>query len=92
MQSTEMDTSNGHGKPAVEIIVNTREFEWAEKEISYSEVYNLAFPSEPLADGDLARIEYSRGHGSGGNGKLTPGESVKVKKDMVFDVYVTVRS
>jgi hypothetical protein len=88
-----MGHSNGHGKPAVKIIVNTRELKWAEKEISYIQVYDLAFPNEPLGDGDVARIEYSRGHGgNGGNGKLTPGESVKVKSDMVFDVYVTVRS
>lgn len=92
MQNSETDQSDGHGKPGVTIIVNTREFKWAEKEISYSQVYDLAFPSEPLGDGDVARIEYSRGHGSGGNGKLTPGKSVKVKSGMVFDVYVTVRS
>jgi len=92
MQILETDQSHGHGKPVVTIIVNTREFKWTEKEISYLQVYDLAFPSEPLADGDVARIEYSRGHGGGGNGKLTPGESVKVKPDMVFDVYVTVRS
>lgn len=92
MESPEMDQSKGHGKPAVTIIVNTREFKWAEKEISYIQVYDLAFPNEPLGDGDVARIEYSRGHGHGGNGKLIPGESVKVKSDMVFDVYVTVRS
>jgi hypothetical protein len=92
MESPDLDQSHGHGKPAVKIIVNTREFEWVEKEISYLQVYDLAFPNEPLAEGDVARIEYSRGHGGGGNGKLTPGESVKVKPEMVFDVYVTVRS
>ena len=84
--------SNGHGKPAVTIYVNTHEFEWEKKEISYEEVYNLAFPNDPLNDGDVARIEYSRGHNGGGGGSLLPGKSVNVKKDMVFDVYVTVRS
>lgn len=92
MQNSEADESRSHGKPAATIFVNTRELNWAEKEIGYQEVYDLAFPSEPLVDGDLARIEYSRGHGGGGSGKLMPGESVKVKSKMVFDVYVTVRS
>lgn len=86
------DQSKGHGKPPVTIFVNTREFQWAETEISYDQVYNLAFPNEPLNDGDLARIEYSRGHNGGGAGTLHPGETVNVKVNMVFDVYVTVRS
>lgn len=80
------------GKPAVTIYVNTRELAWVEKEISYEQVYALAFPNDPLNDGDVARIEYSRGHNGGGAGALQPGKSVRVKKGMVFDVYVTVRS
>lgn len=84
--------SNGRGKPATTIYVNTRAFEWSEKQISYEQVYALAFPNEPLNDGDVVRIEYARGHNGGGAGSLQPGEEVNVKKDMVFDVYVTVRS
>ncbi|WP_349885569.1 multiubiquitin domain-containing protein [Microbacterium sp. WHRI 7836] len=80
------------GKPAVTIFVNTREFAWREKEISYEQVYALAFPNDPLNDGDVVRIEYSRGHNGGGAGALQPGKTVRVKKGMVFDVYVTVRS
>lgn len=80
------------GKPAVTIYVNTREVEWNAKEISYEEVYAQAYPNDPLNDGDLVRIEYSRGHNGGGAGALQPGETVRVKKGMVFDVYVTVRS
>lgn len=82
----------GHGKRAVTIFVNTREFQWDEKEISYEQVYNLAFPNEPLNDGDVARVEYSRGHNGGGAGSLQPSTNVNVKVNMVFDVYVTVRS
>lgn len=84
--------SNNHGKPAVTIYVNTHEFEWGKKEIAYEEVYNLAFPNDPLNEGDVARVEYSRGPKGGGSGSLLPGRAINVKKDMVFDVYVTVRS
>lgn len=88
-----IDKLNQHsGRPAVTIFINTRPFEWAEKEISYEEVYDLAYPNEPLNDGDVARIEYSRGRNGGGAGTLRIGESVDVKRNMVFDVYVTVRS
>lgn len=80
------------GKPATTIYVNTREFEWDKKEISYEQAYALAFPNEPLSDGDVVRVEYSRGHNGGGAGALQPGKTVNVKKGMVFDVYVTVRS
>lgn len=87
-----LDHPQGHGRPAVAIFVNTRKFAWPEKQISYEQVYNLAFPDQPLNDGDVARVEYSRGHNGGGAGTLRPGQSVNVKPNMVFDVYVTVRS
>lgn len=90
--SLDNNTSPGHGKPPVTIVINTRSFEWVEKDISYQEVYDLGFPNEPLNDGDLARIEYSRWQNGGGAGTLRPGQKVKVKVNMVFDVYVTVRS
>lgn len=86
------NTSPGHGKPPVTIFVNTRRSQWTEREISYQQVYDLAFPNEPLTEGDLARIEFSRGSYGGGAGTLRPGGKVNVKTNMVFDVYVTVRS
>jgi hypothetical protein len=80
------------GTKVLTIIVNTRSFEWAEKEITYEQVYDLAYPGQPLGDGDTATIEYSRGpHGNGG-GSLTAGHGVHVKDGMVFDVYRTTRS
>ena len=82
----------GHGKPPVTIFVNTRKFPWTERDISYEQVYDLAFPNEPLNEGDVARIEFSRGPNGGGVGTLRPGHNVNVKTNMVFDVYVTVRS
>jgi Multiubiquitin len=81
-----------HGKKPVAIIVNTRPHEWTEKEISYAQVYDLAYPGQPLGDGDTATVEYSRGHDGHGSGSLTAGHSVKVKDGMVFDVYRTTRS
>lgn len=83
---------NDHDTKPLTIIVNTRSFEWSAKEITYEQVYDLAYPGQPLGDGDTATIEYSRGpHGNGG-GSLTAGHSVHVKEGMVFDVYRTTRS
>lgn len=80
------------GKSAATIYVNTREFEWEAKEITFEQVYALAFPNEPLNDGDVVRVEFARGQNGGGAAAMQPGDKVNVKKDMVFDVYVTVRS
>ena len=84
--------SNGHGKPPTTIIVNTRSVEWDDATISYEQLYVIAYPSQPLTDNESVRIEYSRGANGHGGGALQPGQSVKVKKGMVFDVYPTVRS
>lgn len=89
--SPDENQNGGGGKPPVTIIVNTRSYEWAAKQMTYEQVYELAFPGQPLADGEVARVEYSRGHGNGG-GSLAPNASVQVKSEMIFDVYVTIRS
>ncbi len=92
MSPNENDNVGGGGKPPVNIIINTRSFPWAEKEITYEQVYELAYPGQPLGDGDLARVEYSRGPNGSGGGSLAPRGSVHIKPNMIFDVYVTVRS
>jgi hypothetical protein len=84
--------SDDHGRKSVTLVVNTRSFEWVEQEIRYEQVYDLAYPGQPLNEGDSATVTYSRGpHGNGG-GSLTPGHSVHVKDEMVFNVYRTSRS
>jgi hypothetical protein len=73
----------------VTIIVNTRSHAWAEKEISFERVVELAFPGQPY-DPAGTTVEYSRGHGH--DKSLRPGESVRVKDGMVFDVEPANRS
>ncbi|MFI6326548.1 multiubiquitin domain-containing protein [Nonomuraea sp. NPDC050556] len=81
-----------HGRPPVSIIVNTRSHHWEHKEISFEEVVQLAYPSQPQTDQDTYTVRYSRGHDGHGSGSLTVGHSVKVKNGMVFDVVRTSRS
>lgn len=83
---------DSHDRKRVTIIVNTRQFQWTSKQISYEEVYELAYPGQPLGDGDTATVEYSRGPHGHDSGSLTPGHKVEVKDGMVFDVYRTTRS
>lgn len=73
----------------VTIIVNTRPNQWAEKQITFEQVVELAFPGQPY-DPQGTTVEYSRGHGK--DKSLRPGESVPVKDGMIFDVEPANRS
>lgn len=86
MTATEVE----HGKTkTVTIIVNTRPQPWPEKEITFEQVVELAFPGQPY-DPAGTTVEYSRGLGK--DKSLRPGESVHVKDGMVFDVEPANRS
>ena len=81
-----------HQDRTVKIIVNTRPHQWAEKTISYEEVVELAYPGQPVGEGEEVTVSFTRGHDEKHEGSLTPNPSVKVKNRMVFDVYRTSRS
>jgi hypothetical protein len=94
MTASEIETTLGHEYEAhtVTIVVNTRPHEWAAKSISYQEVVEFADPGQPVGDGEEVTVRFTRGHDEKREGSLTPGHSVKVKNNMVFDVYRTSRS
>lgn len=73
----------------VTIIVNTKPSEWTQKEITFEQVVELAFPGQPY-DPQGTTVEYGRGHGP--DKSLRPGESVQVKNGMIFDVEPANRS
>lgn len=76
-----------------EIIIDGTPYEWEKEKISYEEVVDLAYDGEP-PEGENVEITvaYHRGHGNKHEGDLAPGEKVKVKEGMVFDVTATDRS
>lgn len=80
-------------KHEITIIIDGKQHLWSEKEISYEQVVNLAYNGNPPT-GDQVQITvgYHRGHGDKPEGDLEPGQSVKVKNGMVFDVTATDRS
>jgi len=73
----------------VTIIVNTKPHPGTEKEITFEQVVDLAFPGQPY-DPQGTTVEYSRGHGP--DKSLRPGESVRVKEGMIFDAEPANRS
>ena len=91
-----MDTDNKEHEcdehERVTIIVNAREKEWCEKEISYQEVITLAFGKYTENENIEYTVAYSKGRDDDKNGTLAKGESVKVKKGMIFNVNKTDKS
>lgn len=78
---------------AVEIIIDGTPYEWEKEKISYEEVVDLTYDGQPPQGENVEiTVAFHRGHGDKDEGDLAPGEEVKVKKGMVFDVTATDRS
>jgi Multiubiquitin len=75
-----------------DIFVNTREKIVHEKEISYVQVVELAYPNVPEDPKLLYTITYSKGPAENPSGTLVKGKKVKVKNEMEFNVTPTVNS
>ena len=84
--------NDGHGDEHVTIIVvNARKKEWREKEITFEQVTKLAFEVPPYGENTLYTVTYKRGP-DGREGSMLPGDSVKVKNEMIFNVTATYKS
>lgn len=75
-----------------QIIVNGRQKTWPAREISFEEVVALAYEDPPFGENTLFSVTYRRGQGNKPEGILAPGETVKVKEGMIFDVTATDKS
>jgi hypothetical protein len=74
------------------IIINATPHEVAGKEISYAQAINLAYNNAPpTGDNFSFTVTFSRGE-HGQEGTMLPGDRVKLKPKMVFDVSATDRS
>ncbi len=76
----------------VMIFVNTEEHEVDKGDISYEELVHIAFPDSDNDPDKMFTISYRRGPSANDQGSLAPGQSVKVKNKMIFDVTPTTRS
>lgn len=93
MPTETLDAKAKKPQKPTEIIIDGTPYEWKKEKISYEEVVDLAYDGEP-PEGENVEITvaYHRGHGNKPEGDLAPGEKVKVKEGMVFDVTATDRS
>ena len=87
-----VNAKDGHDAKVTEIVVNGQKKEFAGNEISYREVVELAFENPWGNPNIIYTVTYTRGHDDKPQGTLVDGQSVKVKKGMVFNVTRTDKS
>ena len=74
------------------ITVNGRQKVVTEKELSFEQIVALAFDNPPTGPNIVFTITYRRGEGNKPEGTLLPGEKVKIKDGMIFNVTATDKS
>ena len=85
------DHNNHHDKD-ITIVVNGREKTVTGKELTFAQLVALAFDTPPTGENIVFTITYRRGHGDKPEGSLVEGETVKIKKGMIFNVTATDKS
>lgn len=87
-----MTNNDKDKKKTVIIIVNGREHEVEKDDLSYEEVVNLAFNNNPPQGEFICiTVTYSKGE-HGKKGTMLPGDTVKAKDGMIFNVTATDKS
>jgi len=81
-----------HEHKSITIHVNGTAHEWPKGEITYAEVVTLEVPDFDKHPEITYSVKYRNGHGGKPEGTLAPGESVKVKEGMIFNVSETGQS
>ncbi|MBN8911050.1 MAG: multiubiquitin domain-containing protein [Rhizobiales bacterium] len=76
----------------ITIVVNGREKTVTGKELSFAQLVALAFDTPPTGENIVFTITYRRGQGEKPEGSLVEGETVKIKKGMIFNVTATDKS
>jgi len=87
-----MEPMKAQPEKQVTIFVNTEEHEVDKGEVSYEELVQIALPDSANDPDKGFTISYRRGPSANEQGSLAPGQSVKVKNRMIFDVTSTTRS
>jgi hypothetical protein len=74
----------------ISIIVNGRVKTVPKHDVmTFEDIVKLAFDPPPTGQNVVITVTYHNGHGEKPEGSLRPGETVKVKDGMVFDVTAT---
>jgi hypothetical protein len=74
------------------IYVNGEQKEVMTKTVSFAEIVALAYPNPPQGDNILYTVSYEDGPHDNPQGSMTEGETLKIKKGMIFNVTATDKS
>lgn len=74
------------------VVVNGRDRTVTTEELNFDQVAALAYDPVPSGPNIVITITFRRGHGNKPEGSLLPGDTVKVKEGMIFNVTVTDKS
>jgi hypothetical protein len=86
-----MSEKHGHDN-TITIIVNGRKKEVKAKELSFTDVVNLAYDNNPpTGENIVITVTFKKGEGDK-QGTLLPGDTVKIKEGMIFNVTATDKS
>lgn len=81
------------GKPkSYRIYVNGQEKVVTTKFVTYAEIVALAFPNPPTGPNIIFTVGYEDGPHQNPSGSLMPGQRVRIKDGMIFDVTPTDKS
>lgn len=75
----------------ITIVVNATPKTVPKEDFTFDEIVKLAYETPPYGENTLFAVSYRKGHGHKDT-ILDPGESVKVKDGMIFDVTATDKS
>ena len=87
-----MAADTGTTEKTYEVVVNGRVKTVTTDELSFEQVVQLALDPVPSGPNWVFTVTYRRAHGDKPEGTLKPGQSVKVKDGMIFDVTATDKS
>lgn len=74
------------------IVINTREVLVDSGKLTFWEIVKLAFPNAQSGPNTAYTVSYRKGHGDNPEGTLIEGETVKLRKRMIFNVSETDKS
>lgn len=84
---------SGHDDHEATIIINGQKKTVEAKELTFDEIVALAYDGNPpTGDNWVFTVSFRRGQGEKPEGSLVEGETVKVKKSMIFNVTGTDKS
>lgn len=76
----------------ITIIINATPHTVEDKDVTYLEIVQLGFPGAVIGGNVIYTVTYKKGPSSHQQGSMDIGETVKVKKGMVFNVTPTDKS